>query len=45
MTTQLRVLLVASILTLAIGWAGLWRSNQALERRLAAQPAAGERTP
>jgi len=45
MTTQVRVLLVVSILALALGWAGLRRGNQALERRLAASPAAAERSP
>jgi hypothetical protein len=45
MSTQVRILLVASILALALGWAGLRRSNQALERQLAAQAAAGEKAP
>jgi len=45
MTTQVRVLLVASVLALALGWAGLRRGNQALEQRLAAQAASGERSP
>ena len=45
MSTQVRVLLVLSILALALGWAGLRRGNQALERQLAAQPPAGERSP
>jgi len=45
MTTPVRVLLVASVLALALGWAGLRRGNQALERRLVAPPAAGERSP
>jgi len=45
MKTQVRVLLFASILALALGWVGMRRGNQALEQRLAAQPAAGERTP
>jgi len=45
MTTQVRVLVIAAILALAFGWAGLRRGNQALEQRLASQPAAGERSP
>jgi membrane protein implicated in regulation of membrane protease activity len=45
MKAQVRLLLVVSILALALGWAGLRRSNQALERQLAAQPVAGEKAP
>ena len=45
MSTQVRILFVASIVALALGWAGLRRSNQALERQLAAQPVAGEKAP
>lgn len=44
MTTQVRVLAVAALLALAVGWAGLRRGNQALEQRLA-NAAAAERSP
>jgi hypothetical protein len=45
MKTQVRVLLIACLLALAFGWAGLRRGNRGLEQRLAASPAAGERSP
>ena len=45
MKAQVRVLLVVSILALALGWAGLRRTNQALERQLVARTAAGEKAP
>ena len=45
MKTQVRVLLAAAALALALGWAGLRVGNVALEARLAAAPAAGEKAP
>ena len=45
MKTQVRVLLAAAALALALGWAGLRGGNVALETRLAAAPAAGEKAP
>jgi len=36
MSAQVRILLVAAVLALAVGWAGLRRGNAALEARLAA---------
>jgi hypothetical protein len=46
MRTPIRLLLLGAILATALGWVGLRRGNDALERRLAAQPAAaGERAP
>lgn len=45
MTTQVRVLFILSIVALALGWTGLRRGNAALERQLADQPAAAERSP
>lgn len=36
MNLQIRLLLLAALVALAIGWAGLGRGNAALEARLAA---------
>lgn len=35
MRTQVRILLLGAAVALALGWAGLRRGNDALERRLA----------
>jgi hypothetical protein len=45
MKTQVRVLLAAAALALALGWAGLRGGNVALEARLASGAPAGEKAP
>lgn len=42
MKTQVRILLAAAAVALALGWAGLRRGNAALAARLAADAAAAE---
>ncbi len=44
MKNQVRILLAAAALALALGWAGLWRGNVALAARLAADGAGAEVT-